>query len=114
MELHAQQTHDVLVVEVHASYLDASVSETFKQKMALLLKPDSNVLLDLEHLRFIDSSGIGALLWCLHQLQAIEGALKVCALSGPVRHAIELTRMQRILAIFETRQAALAAFESTE
>jgi anti-sigma B factor antagonist len=69
------------------------------------------VILDLGRLRFIDSSGLGAMLSCLRQLNAAGGDLKLCGMSKAVRAVFELVRMHKIFDIYGTREQAVSAFQ---
>ena len=44
--------------------LDASNAKEFKRDIAPLLEPCRKVVFDLRELRFVDSSGLGAILSC--------------------------------------------------
>ncbi len=97
VELHTEQGVKIIVPLVRR--LDASVVQAFKQQVLEAIDPDTkNVLLDLNHVDFIDSS-------CL-------GALALCSLNDTIKNLFKLTRMDRIFAIKETRQDALNAFTS--
>jgi len=74
-----------------------------------VLEPCSKVVFDLRELRFVDSSGLGAILSCLRQLNAKGGDLKLCEMTKPVRALFELVRMHKIFDIYVTRGEALRA-----
>jgi len=67
-------------------------------------------VLDLSRLRFVDSSGLGALLSCLRQLTGRGGDLRLSGMSKPVRALFELVRMHRIFDIYPTKEEAIKAF----
>ena len=52
-----------------------------------MLQANTKLVLDLSRLRFVDSSGLGAMLSCLRQLSAKNGDLKLCGMSKQVRAA---------------------------
>jgi anti-sigma B factor antagonist len=91
--------------------LDASNSPEFKRDIAPVLQANTKLVLDLSRLRFVDSSGLGAMLSCLRQLSAKNGDLKLCGMSKQVRAAFELVRMHRIFDIAGTREEAVHAFD---
>jgi anti-sigma B factor antagonist len=91
--------------------LDASNSGEFKRDIAPLLQSHTKLVLDLRQLRFVDSSGLGAMLSCLRQLSAKGGDLKLCSLSKQVRALFELVRMHRIFDIYGTKEEAVRAFQ---
>jgi len=97
-----------VIVTVPGSHLDASNTKSFRDAMQPLLKAHSTVLLDLQEVEFIDSSGLGALLSCLRTMNSKQGELKLFSMSKPVQAMFELVRMHRLFAIYNTRDEALA------
>ena len=113
MELASERIGDVTVVVLPGEQLDAGNAKEFKRDIAALLEPSSKVVFDLGELRFVDSSGLGAILSCLRQLNAKGGDLKLCEMSKPVRALFELVRMHKIFDIYGTKDDALRAFANT-
>ena len=59
------------------------------------------ILLDLQDITFMNSSGLGALVATLKAVKAKGGELALCSLSEQVRIIFELSRMERIFQVFE-------------
>jgi anti-sigma B factor antagonist len=112
MELSIEVAGDVAIATLFVDELDASNTAEFKQHMAPVLREHRNVVIDLARVRFIDSSGLGAMLSCLRQLSEKSGNLKLCSLSKAVRAAFELVRLHRVLDIYPSRAEAVQAFQS--
>ena len=110
MEMANETIGDVTVVVLPGEQLDAGNAKEFKRDVAPLLEPCRKVIFDLGELRFVDSSGLGAILSCLRQINAKGGDLKLCAMTKPVRALFELVRMHKIFEIHATRDEALHAF----
>jgi anti-sigma B factor antagonist len=111
MEIAVDKIGSVAVAMVPVEELDASNSGEFKRDIAPVLEANSKLVLDLSQLRFVDSSGLGAMVSCLRQLTAKSGDLKLCGMSKQVRGLFELVRMHRIFDIYSTREEAVHAFE---
>ena len=79
--------------------------------MTPLLIEDAKVVFDMSTLRFVDSSGLGALLSCLRQLNSVGGDMNLCGMSKQVRALFELVRMHRIFDIFNTPEEAVRSFQ---
>ena len=62
------------------------------------------ILLDLQDITFMNSSGLGALVATLKAVKAKGGELALCSLSEQVRIIFELSRMERIFQVFEDFQ----------
>jgi anti-sigma B factor antagonist len=112
MELTPEKIGDVTVVAIPVDELDASNAGELKRDIGPIVEVSHRLVIDLSRLRFIDSSGLGAMLSCLRQLIAKGGDLKLCGMSKPVRATFELVRMHRIFEIFPTRQDAVSAFQA--
>jgi anti-sigma B factor antagonist len=89
--------------------LDAGNSKQFKDEIQPCLDNNPLVVVDLGALKFVDSSGLGALLSCLRTMNNKNSQLKLIGLTKPVRALFELVRMHRIFAIYNTLDEALAS-----
>jgi anti-sigma B factor antagonist len=100
---------DCLVVSLKEKRLDAVIAASFRE--ALVERIDQgqrNIVLDMTGVNFMDSSGLGAVVFILKHL-GHKGRLHICGVTPGVMAVLRLTRMDRVLKTFETRQAAVAA-----
>ncbi len=104
------EENDVLVIELREDNLDASNVREFKDAVQAVMHERTRVVLDMSGVKFVDSSGLGALISCLRQLNARRGDFKLCAMSTTVRALFELMRMHRVFNIHETRQEAIKSY----
>ena len=63
------------------------------------------ILIDLQDITFMNSSGMGALVATLKTVKAAGGELALCSLTEQVKIIFELSKMNRIFQVFEDRQA---------
>ncbi len=111
MELSVETVENVAVVKVPGRTLEASNVEEFKRNMAPILDKNTSVVLDIQNLEFVDSSGLGAFLSCLRLLNVAGGELKISGMRKPVVALFELVRMHRICDVFDTVDEAVKAFQ---
>ena len=111
MQIALETIGDVAVAAIPVDELDAGNVGEFKRDITPVLDANSKVVLDLSHLRFVDSSGLGAFISCLRKLNAKRGDLRLCGMSKPVRAVFELVRMHRVFDIFTSREDAIRSFE---
>ncbi len=114
MVIPVDRVGDVSVAAVPVEELDADNAAEFNRDVGPVLEASSKVVLDLSWLRFLDSSGLGAFLGCLHKLEARGGALKLCGMSKAVRAVIDLVRMHQVFDIHPTQEEAIRAFQHAE
>jgi len=69
-----------------------------------------NVIINLEKVSYIDSSGIGALISSLSNLKKYQGGLKIINVYASVRKVFELTKLTSFFEIFDNEDDALNSF----
>jgi anti-sigma B factor antagonist len=104
------QGEEVLVIQVKEDNLDASNVRAFRDGMQALIKDKTRVVLDMSHLKFVDSSGLGALISCLRDTNGRKGDFRLSNMSRSVLALFELMRMHRVFSIHETAEGAVASF----
>ncbi len=112
MQLESKMEEGVLVIRPKIESLDAKESREFKQKVSDLVTADaiSKVVLDLEEIKYVDSSGLGGLLSILKLLHSKGGDLKLTRMNKPVRTIFELVSMHKIFEIYNSPQEAIRSF----
>lgn len=99
---------NITILRISGS-LDASVSMQVGEALSRhVAEGRSRLVLDLQQLEFIDSSGLSALLAALRATRREGGDLVLLRLPSVVRPAIELTRLDRVFSIVDDEPAALA------
>jgi anti-sigma B factor antagonist len=89
--------------------LDAAAAPEIKQKLLDEVEGGRiNILLNLQALSFIDSSGLGVLVSCLRRVTALGGDLRVACVPELTRSIFELTRLSRVFELDDDEEAALS------
>lgn len=111
MVLQTEEKEQAVVLYVQEERLDAHNSGEFKSRiLGLFEEGKTNLVVDMAAVRFIDSSGLGALVSGFKNASARTGNLKLANLQSQVRSMFELTRLHRVFEIFPTTEEALASF----
>ena len=109
MRFEENKIGSILVAKVLDKRIAADVAPQFKAHLAGYLKSgERSIVLDLEAVSFIDSSGLGALISSLKGIGG-DGHLVISGASGAVATMFKLTRMDKILRLFSTSEEAVAA-----
>jgi len=101
---------EATVIEAECTTLTAANTKAFKANLEKEVENATNILLDLNKITFIDSSGLGVFLSCLKTLNKKGGDLKICNITKSVRVLFELVRLHQIIEVFNSQEEALAAF----
>ncbi|WP_370400056.1 STAS domain-containing protein [Sulfitobacter sp. JB4-11] len=107
MKISTRTEGDICIVRVEEARIDASAALAFKEGVREATQDaTATVILDLRDVMFIDSSGLGAIVATLKYLSP-DRTLVLAGLTPPVRRVFELTRMDSVMALFETVDDAL-------
>ncbi len=110
MQISADTINGIIVIHVISEMLDATNANQFKQNVQPYLNDNGRVLFDLKGLRYMDSSGLAAILYSLRVMRDRQGVLKVCDLHPSVRSLFELVRMHKIIDTYENCDLAIESF----
>jgi anti-anti-sigma factor len=110
VETNLETVGDVAVLELLGDAIDTSNADDVRQQLIELLTGHPKLLLDLNRVRFLDSSGCAVLVDGQKRFQNAGGEFRLCRPTGEVKTVLELARMTRILSLHDTREQALAAF----
>jgi anti-sigma B factor antagonist len=109
MILDHRKENDILFVKLMVDELDARIAPSFRQAMTEFISEGSRtIILNLELVKFIDSTGLGSIVSTLKALDE-QGDLVLCGAKGPVQTVLELTRMNKVFQIFADEDSAQTA-----
>jgi anti-sigma B factor antagonist len=111
MQLDINEQGAITIINIEEERMDAHNSGDLKERMLQLFdEGKANLIIDLSRVRFIDSSGLGALVSGFKNASAREGNFKLCSLQPQVRSMFELTRLHRVFEIYPTVEETLNSF----
>lgn len=86
--------------------LDGSQAQHFRSEVTDVVNAGTKVILvNLQDVTFMDSSGLAALVLALKTVRSAGGKFCVCSVNDQVRLLFELTSMTRVFEIFESQEA---------
>jgi anti-sigma B factor antagonist len=108
MNITTEEINSTIVIHLDEERLDAHNSADLKIEVQRLFEGGKlNLLIDLQNVRFIDSSGLGALVSGFKNATSNHGTLKLSSLQPQVKSMFELTRLHRVFEIFPSAADAL-------
>ncbi len=107
MKVSTKNEGQICVISVLEPRIDAAVALAFKDAMRQSTDGGmTDVILDLQQVNFIDSSGLGAIVATMKFL-APDRALILAGLTPAVEKVFQLTRMDSVFSVFTTLDQAL-------
>jgi anti-sigma B factor antagonist len=94
-----------------AGEIDAHTAPQLRERIhGLLARGDvRHLVIDLSGATFLDSSALGVMIGALKRMSEAEGRLDIVLPTSPLRRIFEITALDRILALHETRDEALGS-----
>jgi len=106
--LNTKKVGDKLVVYLEGR-LDVSVANDVEEELNRIIETDSqkHLVLNMEKVEYMSSSGFRACISTLRKLNAKEGTLKLCCIRPSVKRIFDVIELTSLFDIFETEADAL-------
>jgi len=107
MELKIRKNGEVYIIDVNG---EMDLYNSYKLKELVLKMLEKNVksfIINLEQVDYIDSSGIGALIYICSTIKKMNLKLYISNIHGSVKKVIELTKLMGYLPIANSVEEAL-------
>lgn len=110
MDLREAKKGDLTLLYVSGE-IDIITSPTVRKLCDKLIKDGvKKIILNLEKVTYIDSSGLATLVEMLQRLRGSGGKIKLTNLSTKVRSLFEITKLEKLFEIFSEEQEAVESF----
>ena len=110
MKLKREKINHINVLYMEGSLTVATAQDVFSQIVSLLEEGETEFLLHLSSVDFIDSTGLGTVVRLSKRVREAKGKLNLAEPQLKIREMFELTRLDKILPIYETQEEALRGF----
>lgn len=108
MSLNHETINGTTVIKLHGEF-DAAASDSAKADLESLLNNNSSscIVLDLADVSFIDSTGMGLIIYAFKRLQSSGMDFRVSGAHGQPLELFKLLRVDRVIQLFPDVEQAL-------
>lgn len=108
MKFEIENKEKVAVIKSKLEKLDAIHAPELKSEIIMLSKSGTkNIVIDLSETRYIDSSGLSAILVANRTCRDSNGTFVLCGLQESVMKLITISQLQSVLKITPTQNEAI-------
>jgi anti-sigma B factor antagonist len=114
MNLKFENVGKILVVNVNELKFTNIFASDFRDKMIELIDEENyNILINLEKVSYMDSSGLGAVISAFNHLtdtaaiNEVKSTIAICRLNKSVEFLFSMLRINGIIEIFDSKEIAL-------
>ena len=104
--------HDgVTVINVKGNLMGGPETISLHEKVKELIEQDKKkIVIDLSHVKWMNSSGLGTIMGCLTSLKNAQGDLKLCGVTEKVKSLFMITKLITLFETYATQEEAVKAF----
>jgi anti-sigma B factor antagonist len=99
----------VAIISFDVDHIDSSNNKEFKSMMQHYMTEGARFIFNIEALKFIDSSGLGAFLSILRDLRTLKGAMVMYGAGSAVKILFDLVQLSKVIQVFPDKDQALRA-----
>src|SRR2546426_12543585 len=107
LEMESRPVGDVLVIRCNGRIVAGEEVQARPNHVKNTLTEMREVVLHLQDVVFIDSSGLGTLVRLLQQARVSGGELRLCNIPQPVRQTLTLTNILNLFPTYESEADAI-------
>ena len=109
LQLTSRALGDVLVVQCAGRLVGGMEAEALQRHLKQAIAETPDIVLTLDKLEFVDSSGLGALVRLAGNARALSGDVKLCAVPPSILKILRVTYLHRVFEIHECEGDAVTA-----
>jgi len=109
-----ETSEDLLVIYLTEVKIlnEAGIQRIFKDVIDVIGKTEQpNVIIDFQKVQFMSSAALGMLVRIQKKCKEFEATLKLVNICPEIRKVFEITRLDKILSIYDDPKEAIAAFK---
>lgn len=110
MEFTRREKGNIVILTLFGEIEIYNTGALLAEVKQLIAEKKVRLILDMEAVPFIDSTGIGMLLLFKKNLKGSGGGLKLVKISPAVEKVFHLTKLNSILEIYPSEEMAIASF----
>ena len=111
MKMQEQKTDSILILSLEGEIMGGKESKVLQDRIYEAIREGSPfVIMDMGKVSWINSAGLGSLMACLTTLRGSGGDLRLAQVPDRVRRPIEITRLDKVLLMFESSDEARKNF----
>lgn len=108
LSIELEVIHDILLVRLSGE-LDHHTAEELRNQITSKMENQKivHIVLNLENLSFMDSSGLGVILGRYKQIKSNGGEMVVCSISPSIKRLFEMSGLFKIIRLEQNEKFAL-------
>lgn len=109
-EIRERSVNDVVILDVYGN-LDMQAAPLMKVRLDSLVSfGHQKIIINLANVDFIDSTGVGALMYGQKMINSVTGGLRIVGLSHQNTNVFSVLNLDEVMSIMKTEDLAVNSF----
>jgi len=108
--LRTEQIEDIFIIDIEGE-VDTYTSSKIKQDILKIVDQSAKIIISMEKVKFIDSTGLGILIGILKKVKEKEGEMIIVSPNSYINQIFEITGLFKVFKIVENSQQAIDYFK---
>jgi anti-sigma B factor antagonist len=110
--LKTETSNGIIIVSFdNVNRFNALIAEPVKEQMkSFFVKPNTKLILNMEGVDFVDSTGFGVFLSIMKTANNNYGFFKICNITPGVMELFKLLQLHNVFEIYNTREDCIKSF----
>jgi anti-sigma B factor antagonist len=111
LEIQRRETEGITIFDLRGRIVAGSESAELRDALTQFASgPHPNLILNMQHVHFVDSTGLGILVLGHSSVEQVGGALKLLNISKRSAQLLILTKLSTVFEMFNDEQTAINSF----
>ena len=112
LKLSTRTVDDILVVGCAGRIVFGEESAELRETVKKLIAQSGRIVLNLAHVSYIDSGGLGTLVALYTTARSAGGSIKLANLTERVGDLLQVTKLLTVFEVFDSEKGALESFRT--
>ncbi|MFC1807011.1 STAS domain-containing protein [Candidatus Omnitrophota bacterium] len=110
MQINSQIDNDIITYNINGD-IDINSSPDIRKTLEKSISQKAQkIVINLSGVSYIDSSGLATLVEMLKKTKGYGGRLRLSSLAAKVKSLFEITKLEKLFEIYDTKEEALSNF----
>jgi len=114
MQMTNREVDGVFVITLEGRIVLGEESHSLREKLkSVIAEGNKKIVLNMADIKYIDSSGLGALVAAHYSAKTQTASMRLCNLGSKFYEVLQITKLLTVFDVYDSEAAAVNSFQGT-
>jgi anti-sigma B factor antagonist len=114
MQMTSREVDGVFVITLDGRIILGEESHSLREKLkSVIAEGHKKIVLNMADIKYIDSSGLGALVAAHYSAKTQSASMRLCNLGEKFHEVLQITKLLTVFDVFDSEAAAVNSFQGS-